>query len=266
MKDHKEFFEELRGAREEKGISLDEISRTTLIDKKYLEAIEAGNEEILPAAYVRAFIREYANAIGLDAEEVMKRYVHPVAQQVTIPDSVSSQTSSPPAAPTQRQPWWENRVLLLSVISVAIVCVIAVVVDLSKNSRNRNLQEIPFNTAVRETEQRMFPGDSTPKPTSPSRTVAAGDSLVLSASSSDSVWMQLSIDGTPPNDYLFPPNIRRQWKAKEKFTVTLGNAGGVHFRLNGNDIGTLGKPGSVVRNFELSRQTLSQQHNVEGNP
>jgi cytoskeletal protein RodZ len=263
MKDHKEFFEELRSAREEKGISLDEISRTTLIDRKYLEAIEKGNESVLPSAYVRAFIREYAGAIGLNAEEVMKRYLHASAPEVSEPLPQAHQPPSTPAATVQRQPWWENRVLLLSLISVAIVCVIAVVVDLSRNGRGRNIQEIPFNTAVRETEQRMFPGDSA-RTTPSSRSVATGDSLILSASSSDSVWMQLSIDGTPPNDYLFPPNIRRQWRAKEKFTVTLGNAGGVHFRLNSTDIGTLGKPGSVVRNYELSRQTLSQQHSVEG--
>lgn len=265
MTQHKEFFGELRAAREERGVTLEEISRTTLIDKKYLEAIENGNEEVLPAAYVRAFIREYASAIGMNVDEVMKRYAHPAAQEVTAAGQHSLPPSSAPPAPAQRQPWWENRVLLLSLISAAIVCVIAVVIDLSRNNRGRNIQEIPFNTSVRETEQRMFPGDST-KPSQSSRAFAAGDSLVLSASSSDSVWMQLSIDGTPPNDYLFPPNIRRHWKAKEKFTVTLGNAGAVQFRLNNMDIGALGKPGSVVRNFELSRQTLSQQHSGEGAP
>jgi hypothetical protein len=31
------------------------------------------------------------------------------------------------------------------------------------------------------------------------------------------------------------------------------------FRLNAVDIGTLGKPGSVVRNYELSRRSLTQQ-------
>jgi hypothetical protein len=69
--------------------------------------------------------------------------------------------------------------------------------------------------------------------------------------------MELSIDGTPPNDYLFPPNIRRHWKAKEKFTITLGNGGGINFRLNTTEIGTLGKRGGVVRNYELNRRSLT---------
>jgi hypothetical protein len=87
--------------------------------------------------------------------------------------------------------------------------------------------------------------------------VASGDSLLLSAASVDSVWMQLSIDGTPANDYLFPPNVRRRWKAKEKFTISLGNAGGMIFRLNSTDIGTLGKRGSILRNYELNRRSLT---------
>ena len=69
--------------------------------------------------------------------------------------------------------------------------------------------------------------------------------------------MQIAIDGTPPNDYMFGPGVQRQWKAKEKFTVTLGNGGGIRFRLNATEIGTLGKRGSVVRNVELNRRTLT---------
>jgi hypothetical protein len=116
--------------------------------------------------------------------------------------------------------------------------------------------EIPFSTAVSENERRVFPGD-TAKAVPATTPSAPGDSLLLSVASIDSVWMQLSIDGTPPNDYLFAPGVRRQWKAKEKFTITLGNAGGIIFRLNGTDIGTLGKRGSVLRSYELNRRSLT---------
>ena len=53
----KTFFAELRKAREGKKMSLADISDATLINAKYLEAIEQGNTSILPQAYVRAFIR-----------------------------------------------------------------------------------------------------------------------------------------------------------------------------------------------------------------
>lgn len=65
----------LRKARLEQKISLDELQETTKIRKRYLEAIEDGNFKVLPGSfYVRAFIKSYAEAVGLDPGEVMKFY------------------------------------------------------------------------------------------------------------------------------------------------------------------------------------------------
>jgi len=68
------FFQELKRAREEKRVSLADIADRTLINIKHLEAIERGDTAILPEAYVRAFIREYATAIGLDGDETLQRF------------------------------------------------------------------------------------------------------------------------------------------------------------------------------------------------
>ena len=46
------------------------------------------------------------------------------------------------------------------------------------------------------------------------------------------------------------------WAAKERFVVTMGNAGGATFQLNGKDIGALGKRGAVVRNAVISEANL----------
>ncbi|MFB4167426.1 RodZ domain-containing protein [Virgibacillus sp. JSM 102003] len=65
----------LKEAREEKQISLESLQETTKIQKRYLEAIEQGNFHILPGKfYARAFIKEYANAVGLDSTELLEEY------------------------------------------------------------------------------------------------------------------------------------------------------------------------------------------------
>lgn len=70
-----ELGEVLKKARIEKNLTLDEIQEQTKIRKRYLEALEDGDFEVLPGKfYVRAFIKNYAEAIGLDAEEVLKYY------------------------------------------------------------------------------------------------------------------------------------------------------------------------------------------------
>lgn len=67
--------EKLKKVREECGISLSEISKSTKIRKSYLENIENGNFDALPAdVYVKGFLKNYADYINLDANEVLRQY------------------------------------------------------------------------------------------------------------------------------------------------------------------------------------------------
>src|SRR5690625_4978855 len=62
----------LKEAREANNITLDSLQETTKIQKRYLVAIEQGNFHILPGTfYARAFIKEYATAVGLDPDELL---------------------------------------------------------------------------------------------------------------------------------------------------------------------------------------------------
>lgn len=65
----------LKEARESNDISLDSLQETTKIQKRYLLAIEQGNLHLLPGKfYARAFIKEYATAVGLDPDELLMGY------------------------------------------------------------------------------------------------------------------------------------------------------------------------------------------------
>jgi cytoskeletal protein RodZ len=70
----KRFGEELKYSRESRGISLQDISKDTRINQKFIEAIEEGNFGVLPQTYIRAFIRAYAKYIGLNPNETITRY------------------------------------------------------------------------------------------------------------------------------------------------------------------------------------------------
>ncbi|MFS0751780.1 helix-turn-helix domain-containing protein [Oceanobacillus sp. 1P07AA] len=65
----------LKEARLSSGVSLDSLQETTKIQKRYLVAIEEGNLHILPGKfYARAFIKEYAMAVGLDPNELLEEH------------------------------------------------------------------------------------------------------------------------------------------------------------------------------------------------
>ncbi|WP_144505631.1 helix-turn-helix domain-containing protein [Bacillus mycoides] len=77
-----ELGKKLTEAREVKGLSIDQLHEITKIQKRHLVAIEEGNYDVLPGAfYARAFIKQYADAVGLNGEELLVEY------QSTIPQS-----------------------------------------------------------------------------------------------------------------------------------------------------------------------------------
>ena len=69
------FLPNLHALRRQKGISLDSISATTRIGKRYLEAIERGAFTVLPGGvYNTSYIRQYARAIDLDEQQLLECY------------------------------------------------------------------------------------------------------------------------------------------------------------------------------------------------
>lgn len=71
----KEIGQKLKAAREETGLSLNEVSQMTKIRSLYLEAIEEGNMDRIPGTvYAKGFIKSYATAVGLDANEILTEY------------------------------------------------------------------------------------------------------------------------------------------------------------------------------------------------
>lgn len=66
-----EMGEELRKARESRGMSLDEVVEITKISRRNIVALEEGNTDHLPhPVYAKGFVRSYARLLGLDGEEL----------------------------------------------------------------------------------------------------------------------------------------------------------------------------------------------------
>jgi len=63
----------LKNARENRGLTLDEVALETKIQKRYLEDLEKEDFEDMPGkVYERGFLRTYAEALGLDVKEVLE--------------------------------------------------------------------------------------------------------------------------------------------------------------------------------------------------
>ena len=77
--------EEIKRRREERNVSLNEVSESTRISVRFLKAIEVDNFAVLPGGiFTCSFIRAYAKEVGLPEEEAMTLYNrHLVEQQAS---------------------------------------------------------------------------------------------------------------------------------------------------------------------------------------
>ncbi len=72
---------DLRAAREQAGWTLPQLAGSLRIRLVYLEAMEEGRIGLLPGnAYAVAFMRSYAQALGLDPEEIVRRFRREAAE------------------------------------------------------------------------------------------------------------------------------------------------------------------------------------------
>jgi curved DNA-binding protein CbpA len=68
--------ESLRKAREERGVSLQDIAAATKIGVRFLEYIEGDRHADLPAVvYLRGFVQQYAHHLGLDSRRTADSYL-----------------------------------------------------------------------------------------------------------------------------------------------------------------------------------------------
>jgi len=69
------FGQKLREAREEKGLRLEDVSRTTRVRIRYIEALEHDDFDAMPQdVFVRGFVRMYADCLQLDPDPLIADY------------------------------------------------------------------------------------------------------------------------------------------------------------------------------------------------
>jgi cytoskeletal protein RodZ len=83
--------EQLRLAREARGIGLREICDQTRISVHYLEAIEANDYKRLPGGvFNRSFIKAYAKCVGYDESEAIEGYTRYLREHGESSDEVNT--------------------------------------------------------------------------------------------------------------------------------------------------------------------------------
>ena len=75
--------------------------------------------------------------------------------------------------------------------------------------------------------------------------------IMLELEALELTWVVVRSDDRAPHEALLQPGERALWRAHERFWLTLGNAGGVKVRLNGEPRGPFGEQGRVIHDLEI---------------
>jgi cytoskeleton protein RodZ len=130
----------LREARERAGLALSDLAEVTHVRRGYLDALEEGRYADLPEdVYTRNFLRLYAQAVGLEIDGVMERYLAErrsagglttLADRLDRERRVARSVTSGPVAPAPRRrsappawlvgPWLPTFVLVGLVVGLGL--------------------------------------------------------------------------------------------------------------------------------------------------
>jgi len=278
-----EFFKQVR---ETKGLTVDDVASKTRIRPDYVKALEEGNFAKLPdQVFARGFVRSYARSLGLDEEDAMHRFVQSAGAFYDKQDE-RERLRLKQAEDERRKK--ANRKVVVAAVGVALLGLVLLLALPSKSARESVAPTTAQNPLVSVGGEKLEAEKSTggeplpfppvaapprsPAPAEPvapaSRPSIASDQttgpsldelasasapLVLELEAQELSWVVVQIDGGSPQEALLRAGERAKWKAKDRFIITLGNAGGVRVELNGKPQGPFGPSGRVARDIVLKR-------------
>ncbi len=277
--------QDLRLAREANGWTLEAVSEHLRIRLPYMQAIEDGRLADLPAsAYAIGFVRAYAKALGLDQDEIARRFRAEGGE-------VNRKTELSFPAPVP-----ERGVPALAVVAVGAVLVIGAYAAWYRMSGDQRpgpeaVQIVPDRLTPLVAERPVAsppPAPATPPPAivaedapiapppdgpsvSPSQAAAAapppplpqtGSRIVVRARSESWIQVKDSRGQVLLNRVL---RVGESWPvparsgppgAQPALLMTTGNAGGTELLVDGVAAASLGTDGSVRRDLPLDADAI----------
>lgn len=237
--------DQLRQAREAKGLTLDDVAAQTRIPIRHLRSIEDSRWEDLPAVtYTVGFARSYANAVGLDGAEIGRNLRYQIGG-VERPATVSPEIYAPsdPARAPSRSIVWIAAALLVALIAAYLIW----------RSQTQD-GDAPAEQKVEQAE--TAPAPAAPAPAAPQN--LTGQQVTLVAV--QPVWFRLT-DRADNNrrvaERILQPNDRYDVPLElRQPLIRTSEPQNMRILINGQDAGLLSSERRQVRDQSLLAQDL----------
>jgi transcriptional regulator with XRE-family HTH domain len=219
----------LKSARAARGFSLESVCQHTRIPRKYLEALEAGRFDDLPApVYLRSFLSGYCEYLEIDMRPLWDK-LHPApapeppaaAPKAPAPAHAGRASAAPtrpaPATgiPLEASPYFQALISSLGAVALSLALASSLVWWLARSARSGT----------------HAPEPQTPQALLPLRP-AAEPKLVVTCR--DEAWLSVKADGALLFAGRLPRGARHEFAARKALLLRAASTENLDLSLNGS--------------------------------
>lgn len=277
--------EKLRQERIRQGKDLAGLASDLRINIKYLQAIEDEKPENIPGAFFyRSFVRQYAQALGMDTVELDAELDRIKEAEAPKLDAALNETQFPIKQPDPIVTESNRRYLGTGRVWASVFMLLAVLVGCSafytwwhrmesqvKAPAQQEVAAVPAREIAPQRVTSSAPARPAPaavasrdasadQGTVPASTAMATAEVsgsgtqvslppdahvIIDLSATEKTWVAVSSDGKRIFSGTLEPSETRVLGSKERFWIRVGNAGGIEIKWNGKSIGPIGPKGQV---------------------
>ena len=243
----------LRAARERKGLSLQDLSATTKISLRVLQALEDNDIARVPGGlFGRAFVRAYAEEVGLDPETAAALFVEAFPEKDAPPAGTwAAEPGTSMGHPGEGAPSPGFWLLLVGVPVVGFLAFLAMrlvgppdVVEPAPPSEV--VERIPIDPPLPSSPALRSPTVSSGLETGAGSDPAAVGPLTIEIYPSAACWVSLTVDGERVLSRILQPGDREVYEARDGLVLNVGDAGAFDFSINQQPGRALGASGDSV--------------------
>lgn len=271
------FGDRLRREREMRGITLDEITESTKISRRHLEALETEHFDQLPGGvFNKGFVRAYARFLGIDEDQAVADYSTASNEQPEPENKFPLEIYEEPNRELN-----PRRSKLPLVFAVAALVGVLVGYGFWLKSKPHNSASIenthqtaaaspasepqgnapaspsstasssgsasdPAQPAVTKEVPSQVAANTEPKreavPDESADVPASGKerAFVVQVIAKEDSWVSIVADGKSVMQRVLPADKHKKIKAGKSLILRTGNAGGIEVSFNGRPLGALG--------------------------
>jgi cytoskeleton protein RodZ len=274
------FGDRLRREREMRGITLDEITESTKISRRHLEALEGEHFDQLPGGvFNKGFVRAYARFLGIDEDRAVADYSTASNEQPEPENKFPLEIHKEPNR--DLNPRTSNLPLVFAIAALVGVLVgygfwvkskphTSAPVESARQSAPANTTTEPQSNAPAPppvtasspeltkdsaqpaaTKQAPAQSAASSRPAEPRREAVPAESVDAAASgkagaffvqvkAKEDSWVSIVADGKSVMQRVLPADKHKNIRAGKTLVLRTGNAGGIEVSFNGRPLGALG--------------------------